>query len=59
MTPDPAYTKKIAFYSKDELKTKLEEYAEDEGVTPSVICRKALVKYLKDKGVLDKNKKYL
>lgn len=59
MTPDPKYTEKIAFYSKKELKKALEKYAQDEGVNPSIICRKALVKFLKEKGVLDKDKKYL
>lgn len=59
MTPDPTYTERIAFHSKPELKEALEKHADDEGVNPSIICRKALAKYLKEKGVLDKNKKYL
>ena len=53
------YTARIGFMFKPDIKKKAERFAAKRGVNPSVIYRKALVKYLKEKGVLDKKKQYL
>lgn len=53
------YTARIGFMFKPDIKKKVEKFAAKRGVKPAVIYRKALVKYLKEKGVLDKKKQYL
>ena len=42
-----AHSLKIGFMAKPNLKEKLEEFSRNQGVPTSVICRKALVHYLK------------
>jgi len=53
------YTEQLNFMISKEIKHKLEDYAKQEGVKFAVIIRKALVKYLKEKQVLDQDKNYL
>ena len=56
---DGYYDEKIGFMSPKVLKEALQNYADEEGVKPAVIARKALVKYLKEKGVLKDKVRYL
>lgn len=56
---DGAYDAFMSFKTTKVVKKALEEYAIEDGVKPPVIIRKAIVKYLKEKGALDKDKNYL
>jgi hypothetical protein len=59
MSKEKNYDEKIGFLSKPELKEALENYADTEGISPSVVCRKALVDYLMSRGALKQSKNYL
>lgn len=53
------YNRYIGFNISNELRDALQRYAIDEGVKIPVVIRKAIVKYLKDKEYLDRDKRYL
>jgi len=56
---DPKYTDSVNTKFPKEVAQAIKSFCEEEGIKPPVVIRKAVVKYLKDKGLLDSDKKYL
>lgn len=56
---DDGYDDFAGFNLPQDVKKAVEMHAKIEGVKPAVIYRKAIVKYLKEKGVLEQDKNYL
>ena len=56
---DPKYTDSVNTRFPVEVAAGIKTYCEEEGIKAPVLIRKAVVKYLKDKGLLKVDKKYL
>lgn len=53
------YTDSVNTRFPIEVARAIKSYCEEEGIKPPVLVRKSVVKYLKEKGVLKGDKKYL
>ena len=56
---DTKYTDSVNTKFLKEVAKAIKSFCEEEGIKPPVVIRKAVIKYLKEEGLLDQDKKYL
>jgi len=53
MNKQAIYTEKVGFMLMPSLKEALQAYCKEAGLTVGIVCRKALVKFLREKEALE------